>query len=110
MILKPKFSFSAQKWPSNVQINIVNIQYEFMEVIGSRISMPINVTIVCTLSWESTQDWHKCSTDFRCLFCWSMDALSVLDRTPNFEARSVWNVFTTDLFVALSLSPLAISS
>jgi hypothetical protein len=56
MILKPKFSFSAQKWPSNVQINIVNIQYEFMEVIGSRISMPINVTIVCTLSWESTQD------------------------------------------------------
>uniref|UniRef100_A0A0A9CMY6 Uncharacterized protein n=1 Tax=Arundo donax TaxID=35708 RepID=A0A0A9CMY6_ARUDO len=41
------------------------------------------------LSWESTQDRHISSTEFKCLFCWSMDALRVLQRISNFEARSV---------------------
>uniref|UniRef100_A0A0A9AIE7 Uncharacterized protein n=1 Tax=Arundo donax TaxID=35708 RepID=A0A0A9AIE7_ARUDO len=41
------------------------------------------------LSWESTQDWHMSSTDFRCLFCCSMDALRVLEIISNFKARSV---------------------
>lgn len=48
MILKPKSSFSAQKWPTSVETKIV--------IIGPESGMPTNVSIMCTLSWESTQD------------------------------------------------------